>query len=147
MEDQRLLTVRRSRWNYLLHYFFFCLIIPPIIAFFKRKMVKLKIFRDRIVLEQGILSKDLKVIFISDIRTIDIRQTIIQRIFRMGDLLIATSGTSDYETSVDGFPEPTKIKDLIMQQRSEGTPTERPRRRYKWLDNEDDDEEEEEEQQ
>ena len=116
--DKPLLVVRRSHWNYLWHYAFSFLIVPFFIAFFKRRMVKLRIFPERIVLEQGLLSKDLKLLFISDIRTIDVRQTIIQRIFRMGDLLVATSGTSEYETIVEGFPNPEGIKDLILEQRA-----------------------------
>ncbi len=116
--DKPLVVVRRSHWNYFWYYAFSFLLAPLIVAFFKRRLVKLRIFRDRIVLEQGLLSKDLKLLFISDIRTIDVRQTIIQRLFRMGDLLIATSGTSDYETVVEGFPNPDGIKNLILEQRA-----------------------------
>jgi len=116
--DKPLVVVRRSHWNYFWYYAFSFLLVPFIVAFFKRRLVKLRIFCDRIVLEQGLLSKDLKLLFISDIRTIDVRQTIIQRLFRMGDLLIATSGTSDYETVVEGFPNPDGIKNLILEQRA-----------------------------
>ncbi len=138
MEDRLIKVVRCSRWKFFRYYAFSWLLIPLILAYIFRRSVKFRIYSDRIVLEEGILSKDLKVIFISDIRTIDVRQTFLQRMLRMGDLLIATSGTSGYENEVQGLPNPARIKDIISAQRS-GEISE-PEEAYESVDEDEDDE-------
>ncbi|MFQ6052069.1 MAG: PH domain-containing protein [Candidatus Hydrothermarchaeota archaeon] len=117
MNDERLLEVRASWWNFFWHIAFAWLIIPLVVALWKRASLVFRVYEDRIVLERGVLSKEIKEIFITDIRTIDVRQSFIQRIFNIGDLMIATSGTSGYESIAYGLPDPKGIKDVIIAQR------------------------------
>ena len=89
----------------------------------KRASLVLRVYHDRVVLQKGFFSKDIKEVFISDIRTVETKQSFLQRIFRFGDVMIATAGTSGYEDVAVGLPNPTGIRDLIINQRvrSEGT--------------------------
>lgn len=112
-----LLEVRPSWWSFFWHWAFCWLLIPVIVAVWKRAALVLQVHPDRIVLEKGVLSRDIKEVFISDIRTIDTRQSLLQRFFRIGDLMIATAGTSGYEDIACGLPDPLAIKDLIVAQR------------------------------
>lgn len=116
--EKPLLEARPSWWNFFWHWvFFWLLFIPLFVAFWKRAALVLRIYSDRIVLEKGVLSKNVKEILISDVRTIDMKQSFIQRIFRIGDLMIATAGTSEYEDTARGLPDPRGIKDLIVERR------------------------------
>jgi uncharacterized membrane protein YdbT with pleckstrin-like domain len=72
---------------------------------------------EKAILERGVLSKEIKEIFIPDIRTIDVKQSLLQRIFRIGDIMIATAGTDGYEDVIYGLPDPKGIKALISSQR------------------------------
>ncbi|MCH7760287.1 PH domain-containing protein [candidate division TA06 bacterium] len=118
MKDEKLLLeARPSWWNFFWHLVFFWLIIPLIVAFWKRAALVLRVYGDRVVLEKGVLSKNVKDIFITDIRTIDTKQSLLQRIFKIGDVMIATAGTSGYEDVAHGLPDPRGIKELIIGQR------------------------------
>ena len=70
-----------------------------------------------LLVEKGLLSKDIKEIFLTDIRTVDLKQSLLQRIFGIGDILIATSGTDSYEDMARGLPKARDIQDLISNQR------------------------------
>jgi uncharacterized membrane protein YdbT with pleckstrin-like domain len=119
-KEKLLLEVRPSYWNYIWHWIFCWLILPVIAALWNRAALVLRVYEDRVVLEKGVLSKEIKEIFISDIRTIDMRQGLFQRMFGIGDILIATAGTSGYEDIAYGLPDPRNIKDLMIRQRQAG---------------------------
>ena len=117
MEEKPLLEARPSWKNFIPNLIFSWLVIPLLVALVKRKSLVLRIYPDRVMLEKGIFSKDIKEVFISDIRAVEVKQTLLQRSFGIGDVRIATSGTSGYELEACGLPDPKKIKDLIIAQR------------------------------
>jgi uncharacterized membrane protein YdbT with pleckstrin-like domain len=112
-KESAILVVQRSWWNYLWHFFFFFLIFPPFVAITGRFSLRLYIFKNRLVLERGILSRRVKELFLKDIRTIDIKQTFPQRIVGIGNLMIATAGTSGYEFVVKGISDPNSVMEKI----------------------------------
>ncbi|MBN1574360.1 MAG: PH domain-containing protein [Deltaproteobacteria bacterium] len=112
-KEKAILIVQRSWWNYFWYFFSFFLIVPPFIAITKRFSLRLYIFENRLVLERGILSKHIKELFLRDIRTIDIKQTFPQRIVGIGNLMVATAGTSGYELVVKGIPDPVGLMERI----------------------------------
>ena len=112
-----LLRARPSWWNYFWYLLFFWLVLPLIVALVKRWSLLLIIYNDRIELTKGFLSKHVKEIFITDIRTIDIKQSFLQRILGFGDVRIATAGTAEYEDEMPGMPDPGKIRTIILQRR------------------------------
>jgi uncharacterized membrane protein YdbT with pleckstrin-like domain len=122
-EQGLLLEVRPSWWRFFWHLAFFWLIVPLIIALWRRSALVLRVYDDRVVVETGVLSKDIKEIFIADVRAIDVSQTFFQRIFKTGDIMVATAGIEGYEEVARGVPDPRGIKELIISQRrkSKGT--------------------------
>ncbi len=122
-DEELLVEVRPSRWNFFWYYIFFFLIFTLIVAWWKRASAILRVFTDRVVLEKGILNKSYKEIFLADIRAIDVEQKFGQRILGYGDILIATAGTEGYELEVKAIPKPKLIRDLIIQLRQELTGT------------------------
>lgn len=95
-------------------------VLPPLVAYLKRLALVLRIYDDRLVLERGILSKQTTELFISDVRSIDTRQGVLQRIVRTGDVMIASSGTDEYEYVVEGIPRPGEVKEAIVERRQGG---------------------------
>lgn len=78
--EQVLLETRPSWWNYFWYLVFGWLIVPLLMALWKRAGLALRVTPDKVILEKGVLSKETKEVFISDIRTIDIKQSLFQRI-------------------------------------------------------------------
>src|SRR5215475_14181768 len=75
-----LAEVRPSWWGYFWHLFFFWLIVPPIIAAVHRAATVLQIYTDRIHLERGWFNKCYRDYHPRDIRSIDIDQSVLQRL-------------------------------------------------------------------
>lgn len=115
--EKPLFKIRPSWWNFFWYLVFCWLIIPLIVVLWKRAGLLLSVYKDKIVLERGVLSKHITQVLISDIRSIDTRQRFIQRIFRIGDVIIGTAGMSDYEIEARGLSNPRGIVDFILRQR------------------------------
>ena len=78
----------------------------------KNRFEKLTIAKGQVIYERGILSKRYSEIRTADIRTVDVRQSLMQRIFNGGDIALYTAG-DEPELEVTGLPDPRRIRDLI----------------------------------
>ncbi len=117
MHDNRLLLeVRPSWWHFFWYFVFSWLIIPLLVAIWQKRALVLRLYDDRVFLEKGVLSKNYTEVFIKDIRTVNVKQGLTQRIFNIGDVMIATAGTFGYEVAAYGLPDPVHIKNLIIEQ-------------------------------
>ena len=116
-KDELLAEVRPSWWCYFWYLLFAWLLIPFFIAWAKRSAVVLRVYRERITLEQGILSKCERELFIRDIRSVDIDQSFMQRLFGIGNLTLSTAASADATNFIPGVPNPQAIRDLIIARR------------------------------
>ena len=112
-----LAEIRPSWWGYFWYFVFFWLIVPPIIAYFRRTATVLRIFPERITLERGLLSKCYRDYNPRDIRSIDIDQSFLQRLIGIGDLTISTAATAEGAEEIKSIPDPKGVRDLILAQR------------------------------
>jgi hypothetical protein len=117
-KSEVLAEVRPSWWGYFWYLFFFWLIVPPFIAYFKRLATVLLIYPDRIHLERGLFSKCYRDYNPQDIRSIDIDQSFIQRMVGIGDLTISTAATVEAAEEIDSIPDPKSVRDMILAQRA-----------------------------
>jgi len=115
--DKPLLKAKPSWWNYFWYLFFSWLIVPLLIALWKRAGTVFYVYPDRVVLERGVMSKHISQVLISDIRSIDTKYSFIERMFRVGDIWIGTAGMSGYEIVAEGMPNPARVADLILRRR------------------------------
>lgn len=120
MDDREvLLEVRRSWWNFTWHFIFFWLVIPLFVAFYRHHSFLMRIHPDRISIEEGFWSKEVTELFISDIRSIDVKQGFWGRIFDVGQITVSTAATVDPAEIARGVPHPQKIKDLLIARRQQ----------------------------
>jgi hypothetical protein len=68
-------------------------------------------------LRKGILSKSLNEVRHKDVRSVQVYQSLAQRIFGVGKLSISSAGQSGIEIEVSGIGKPEKIKMLIDEHR------------------------------
>ncbi|MDR1622978.1 MAG: PH domain-containing protein [Synergistaceae bacterium] len=83
---------------------------------YRRFRVMLIVKSDEIALEKGFIGRHSIEISTKNIKTIQVKQSVIQRILDTGDILVASPGTDDYEIIVTNMPSPHAIRD-IMQKR------------------------------
>jgi len=114
---EALAEIRPSWWGYFWHLFFFWLIVPPFIAWWKRAAIILRVYPGRVTVERGLFSKCFREFSARDIRSIDIDQSFFDRVLGIGDLSISTAATTDASEQIKGIPDPHQIRDLILRQR------------------------------
>ena len=83
---------------------------------YRRFRIMLIVKPDEIALERGFIGRHSIEISTKNIKTIQVKQSIVQRILDTGDILVASPGTDEYEIIVSNMPSPHAIRD-IMQKR------------------------------
>jgi uncharacterized membrane protein YdbT with pleckstrin-like domain len=86
----------------------------------ERTSHKLKITENKVIYEQGFFSKKVKEIKKSDIRSVEIDQSFIDRLLNIGTLKIATPATSGYEIVFFGLKNPKGVKSKVEKLKKEG---------------------------
>ncbi len=69
-------------------------------------------------LRSGILAKSISEVRHKDVRNVKLHQTFGQRLTRVGEIGISSSGQGDLEISIAGIPRPDKVKSIIDQHRA-----------------------------
>ena len=89
-------------------------IIMLLVWYLQIKSIKLSVTNNDILVERGLLRKNRKELAIDKIRTIEVDQDFIDRIFGVGMIKVFTAGDLP-EIVVPGLPDPNKIRDLVKQ--------------------------------
>ena len=116
-----LLEVRPSWWTFGWHLLFFWLLVPLLVALYRRHSFVMRIYTDRVSVEEGFFAKESSEFFIKDIRSIDVRQGVWGRLVDIGDVTISTAATIDAAEEARGVPQPHRIKELLIAQRQQST--------------------------
>src|ERR1041385_3189602 len=116
-----LMEVRPSWWNFGWHLVFFWLVVPLLLALYRRHSFVMRIYSDRVSVEEGFWSKETGEFFLKDTRSIDVRQGVWGRLANIGDVTISTAATVDAAEVARGVPEPNRIKELLISQRQQST--------------------------
>ena len=116
-----LLEVRPSWWNYGWHLLFCWLLVPLFIALYRRHSFVMRIYSDRVSIEEGFWAKETSEFFIKDIRSIDVRQGIWGRMVGIGDITISTAASVEAAEAALGVSRPKQIKELLIAQRQQST--------------------------
>jgi membrane protein YdbS with pleckstrin-like domain len=79
---------------------------------------RLEITGKELVWTHGFLNKQYTETNMHSVRTVRVRQSLLQRLLNAGDIVIYTTG-DDPELTIRGLPRPGEIRSLIKQQTSE----------------------------
>ncbi len=79
---------------------------------------RLTITKKRVTLREGILSKNIHEVFVSDIRSVQIQQTLLQRILGTGTVEVSGAATVEADIKIHGIPNAYEVKKCIDEHRS-----------------------------
>lgn len=95
--------------------FFFVFIVCAVGDILVRRLkVTLIVKPDEIALEQGLIGRHSIEISTKNIRTIQVKQSVIQRLLNVGDILVASAATDGYEIHIANMPDPNTIRNLMQ---------------------------------
>jgi hypothetical protein len=109
-----ILAYKYSPYNY-----YILALIPFVLLFvwINSKTVTYTVTSRSVIVKKGLASTDNTNIYISDIRSINVRQSVTGKMFNVGDIHIGTSVASGAEIQITGVSKPNIIKDLILKQK------------------------------
>lgn len=73
----------------------------------------LTVTEQKTTLRTGLLAKNLNEVYHSDVRSIQVNQRFLQRIFGVGSIGISSAGQSSIEIVASGIPDPGHVRELI----------------------------------
>ena len=93
------------------------LLLPPVMALLQAwariKNTHYRITNQRIVIQSGVLSRSLEEIDMRSIDDIEFQQTVIERLFGIGQVFVVSTDKVAPKLSLHGIPGPLKIRELI----------------------------------
>ena len=73
----------------------------------------------RVMSKAGIISRKIHEVGVKDIRNINVKQGILERLFGLGTVEIASAGTGGAEVTFIGIRDPMRARDLIRREKDE----------------------------
>ncbi len=90
-------------------------VVVAIVILYRRYSWRFTITNETIESSYGIISRNVKSIRVKDLRNVNLKQSILQRIFGVGDLEFSSSGGVGIEVSFYGITKPMEIKNQIQK--------------------------------
>jgi len=88
-------------------------LVPPIKAHLKRRLLTLRFHDDHLTLETGFLSRIRRTVDTAKIQDVTVRQTFGQRLLGVGDLMLESAGESG-RMAIHNLDRPREIADAII---------------------------------
>ena len=112
---------------YLSHFIFGVLSLPLfglgllfiVYALLDRNTKLYTLTNKRVMSKVGIISRKIHEVGVRDIRNINVKQGILERLFGLGTVEIASAGTAGVEISFAGIKDPMRARDLIRREKDE----------------------------
>ena len=98
-------------------------VVPLAYIVYKRYSVLLTVKDDEVAFEDGFFSKSSTEVKIRDIKSIEVHQTLLDRLLGVGTLKLATAGTAGWEISVGYLLNPHAIREDIQRRRGDENPS------------------------
>jgi len=125
--EKTLWTGKPSHLNYLFAYIIGVIFILAFglglliifVAIIKRNTTIFTITNKRVKAKKGIISRSIHEVFIKEIKSVYIKQGILERLFGLGTIDIGSAGTADIEVTFKGIPNVIEIKEKIQKLKEE----------------------------
>ena len=93
-------------------------IMALLIWYLQIKSKKVSVTNTEMLYEEGLLRKNRKELALDKVRSVEVDQDFIERIFSVGKVKVFTAGDLP-EIEVEGLPDPNRIRELVKQKQHE----------------------------
>ena len=126
--EKTIWTGTPSHFHYLLAYVMGTLLLVAyglgliiiIWALLDRRSKVFTVTTRRVMAKSGIMSRSTQEVTMKDIRSINFRQDIFDRIYGLGTVQIGSAGTGDIDVQFSGIPNAQRVKDIISRHKEKG---------------------------
>lgn len=89
--------------------------ISGIVIVYHRFLWRFEVDGTRLKAHKGIVGRNQQSVRLKDLRSIELRQTIFQRLFNVGAIAFYTSGSDEAEITFEGISAPMDVRDRIKE--------------------------------
>lgn len=108
------LKTYRPAWRSFYKYWLFCwLIFPVFVIVWKRYSSALIVTPDTLICKKGIFNVKSTELALEYIQSVEIKQSLAERLLAVGTILAGTAATQGYEIKFSGVPRPRRITEKI----------------------------------
>jgi len=87
-----------------------------VVVFYRHYAWTYTIRKGSIESRRGIIGRDVQSIRVEDLRNVNVHQSIVQRLFKVGDVEFSSAGGAGVEVTFRGVPDPLAVKALVYRQ-------------------------------
>jgi len=89
-------------------------LILVLVILYRRYSWKYSVTPETIESRHGIIARNISSIRVKDLRNVNLKQSLFQRILRIGDLEFSSAGGSGIEVTFFGIPDPMEVKKQVQ---------------------------------
>lgn len=89
--------------------------VAVVVLVYRRFLWRFEVDETRIKTHRGIVSRNQQSVRLKDLRSIELRQSIFQRLFNVGNMAFYTAGSAEAEVHFHGVKNPIAVRDRIKQ--------------------------------
>ena len=89
-------------------------LILVLVILYRRYSWKYSVTPETIESRHGIIARNISSIRVRDLRNVNLKQSLFQRILRIGDLEFSSAGGSGIEVTFFGIPDPMEVKKQVQ---------------------------------
>jgi membrane protein YdbS with pleckstrin-like domain len=82
-----------------------------------RRYISWSLTSDRLIERRGLLSSRRREMELADVRSIEVNRRLLQRIFGLGDVGVASAASADFMIRLLDIPDPERVAEILRQAR------------------------------
>jgi uncharacterized membrane protein YdbT with pleckstrin-like domain len=92
-------------------------VLSVMLAAFHRRSTSWSLTSDRLIERRGLLASHRREMELADVRSIEVDRSLWQRLFGVGDLMIASAASADFMIKLQDVPDPERVAEILRQAR------------------------------
>lgn len=82
-----------------------------------RRSITWSLTSDRLIERRGLLASRRREMELADVRSIEVAQSLMQRIVGLGNVMIASAASTDFLIRLSNIPDPERVAEMLRQAR------------------------------
>lgn len=82
-----------------------------------RRYTSWSLTSDRLIERRGILASRRREMELSDMRSIEVNRRVLQRLFGLGDVTVASAASAEFLIRLENIPDPERVAEMLRQAR------------------------------
>src|SRR6516162_3494346 len=92
-------------------------VVMAVLATLHRRSISWSLTSDRLIKRRGLLANHRREMELADVRSIEVDRSFLQRLFGIGNVMIASAASADFMIKLRDVPDPERVAEILRQAR------------------------------